>query len=89
MFIIYAQDLSSLIEKSISSRDLHGTSICQSAPRNSHLLFADNCFLFFWATLEECNNMKSILTTYELASGQAINYNKSSIFFIRNVPHDV
>lgn len=29
--------------------------------------------------------MKSILTTYEDASGQAINYSKLGIFFNRNV----
>ena len=56
-----------------------------NAPIVSYLLFADDCFLFFRAEPSEAMVMKNILEVYESASGQAINYQKSEIFFSRNV----
>lgn len=52
----------------------------------THLLFADDCFLFFWADEREVGTMNSILEKYVVASGQLINMNKSEVFFSRNVP---
>lgn len=49
-----------------------------------HMLFVDDSFFFFHAMAAECNQMKSIFHTYEVTSGQAINYDKSCIFFSRN-----
>jgi hypothetical protein len=51
----------------------------------SHLLFADECFLFFKADVQQSQIMKNILTTYEAASGQAISLSKSEIYCTRNV----
>lgn len=41
----------------------------------------DDCYLFFRATEVEACTMKNILHRYENLSGQAVNYNKSSITF--------
>jgi hypothetical protein len=49
LFILCAEGLSSLIGRAESSGDLTGTAICKGAPRVTHLLFADDCFLFFKA----------------------------------------
>jgi hypothetical protein len=46
----------------------------------SHLLFADDCFLFFKAKENQAQVMKNILNTYEAASGQAISLPKSEFF---------
>lgn len=51
----------------------------------SHLLFADDSFLFFRANDNETTTVKRILQTYEEASGQEINYSKSEVYFSRNV----
>lgn len=51
----------------------------------SHLLFADDNFLFFQANEREANTMKNILQVYEVATGHAINYQKSEIQFSKNV----
>jgi len=56
------------------------------APAVSHLLFADDCFLFFKANESEAQVMKDILYTYESTSRQAISLPKSEIFCSRNVP---
>jgi hypothetical protein len=74
-----------LIKKSVARGDLHGVKICRGAPVVSHLLFADDCFLFCRSTLSETNQLMRILKTYEEASGQEINLSKSEVFFSRNL----
>lgn len=58
--------------------------IANSAPIVSHLLFADDCCLFFRATVEEARCVKECLRLYEKATGQQVNFQKSSISFSRN-----
>lgn len=77
IFIPCAKGLSALISDAKRRGVIMGTRICTSAPSITHLLFADNCFLFFRACEQEATVMKDILTTYEAASGQAINLQKS------------
>ena len=50
----------------------------------SHLLFADESLLFCRANLEEVQAISDILQTYAVASGQYINFDKSSVFFSTN-----
>lgn len=47
LFIIYAEGLSSLIKDTEKHGYLHGIKICRGAPVVSHLLFANDSFLFF------------------------------------------
>jgi hypothetical protein len=77
LFIICAEGLSALIKQAEYRGELHGAKICKNAPIISHLMFADDCFLFFKATVTEATILKNILAVYELASGQAINLQKS------------
>ncbi|GAU35047.1 hypothetical protein TSUD_30130 [Trifolium subterraneum] len=49
--------------------DIHGVRICHGAPEVSHLLFADDCFLFCRANVAEVNDLMRILHIYEQASG--------------------
>ena len=69
LFIICAEGLLTLIQKAKAAGSLHGVKVCRGALNVSHLLFVDDCFLFFRASMEECNVMKGILTVYESASG--------------------
>lgn len=62
--------------------------ICRGTPVISHLLFADDSFLFMRAHSGEFLVKKEILSVYEKASGQAINMQKSEIIFGNNVPQD-
>lgn len=52
----------------------------------THLLFADDSFLFCRAATKECTVLKELLALYEQASGQAINFQKSEVFFSKNTP---
>jgi hypothetical protein len=85
LFILCAKDLSVLIRNAENRGDLQGVRVCRSAPRVSHLLLADDYFLFFQAEENQARVMKQILTTYEVASGQAISLHKSEIFYSRTV----
>jgi len=63
---------------------IHGIKVCRGAPLLTHLLFADDCFLFCRANISEYNRLKNILQKYEEVSGQTINMQKSEIFFSMN-----
>lgn len=63
---------------------IHGCKVARGAPTISHLLFADDCYLFFRASEMETDNIKRILNRYERMLGQAINHNKSSVLFSPN-----
>lgn len=64
---------------------ISGCSIARRAPKVNHLSFADDCLLFFKSKVEEANEIHRVLKVYENASGQAINYSKSSVVFSANV----
>ncbi|KAH9665893.1 putative reverse transcriptase/RNA-dependent DNA polymerase [Citrus sinensis] len=89
LFILCAEGLSSLIRVNEKAGLIHGVKVARSAPMVSHLFFADDSFLFFRANQQEAVLMRNILASYSRASGQKVNFNKSSISFSANVLADV
>ncbi|XP_074337672.1 uncharacterized protein LOC141674870 [Apium graveolens] len=77
--------LSRALSKVAAEEVIHGIKVTSSTPAISHLLFADDSFLFFKANTVETEAIKSILDSYATVSGQCINYQKSGIFFSSNV----
>ncbi|GAU12587.1 hypothetical protein TSUD_131970 [Trifolium subterraneum] len=77
--------LTALIHQTVGRGDFHGVRICRGAPEVSHLLFADDCFLFCRASVAEVNGLMKILHTYETTSGQEVNLVKSEVFISRNM----
>jgi len=88
LFLICADVLSNLIIKAQDSKIIQGIKIAKEAPRISHLLFADDSLIFCKATIEEAQNIKDIITKYERASGQKVNYDKSEIIFSKKTNED-
>ncbi|XP_019179229.1 PREDICTED: uncharacterized protein LOC109174447 [Ipomoea nil] len=84
LFIICAEGLSLLLQDSQAKGLIHGCRVARGAPAISHLFFADDSLLFFKANLQEAMEVKRCLGVYEAYSGQAVNFNKSSISFNRN-----
>ena len=79
------EGLSTLIHKTVTKGDIHGIQVCCSAPMVSHLLFADDCFLFCRANVMEAQRLLTIRKTYEATSGQEINLSKFEVFFSCNM----
>lgn len=50
------------------------------------MFFADDSYVFCKATSESANDILQLLNIFEIASGQQINRDKSSIFFSKNIP---
>lgn len=84
LYILCAEGLSSMIKRNEDVGLIHGCKIARGAPAVSHLLFADDCYLFFKATEVEASNVKNVLLRYESVSGQAINFSKSNVVFSPN-----
>ena len=51
----------------------------------SQLFFADDNILFNKASMQECPMVAEIISTYERASGQKVNLNKTEVVFSRGV----
>ena len=60
---------------------LKGVKVSRRGPAISHLLFADDCFLFGEASGSGAMVLKGILKEYEKCSGQCVNFDKSTIFY--------
>ncbi|XP_073137815.1 uncharacterized protein [Henckelia pumila] len=84
LFVLYAHGLSSSILSIEEHRALTGVRIASSCTSITHLLFADDSLVFFKATINDCEAIRNCLIRYEKASGQLINYEKSSVSFSPN-----
>ena len=78
-----------MIRKAEEGHSLRGIKSSQHGVCISHLLFVDDSLLFCRASVEECQRLLHILETYEAASGQAINRQKTSLFFTTNTKPEV
>lgn len=88
LFLFCVEGLSNLLDEATQRDQIHGCKISASALEITHLLFADDSFLFFRATREEVTKVKSILENYEASSSQAVNFQKSGIMFSSNIRRD-
>ena len=61
--------------------DIKGVSFRSIGPTVTHLLFADDNIVFLEGSQSNLEALKAILRDYEVASGQKVNMQKSSIFF--------
>lgn len=89
LFILCAEGLTSLFTRYERLGFIHEVSICREATNISHLLFADDNFLFMRASFKECWFLKQILHHYEDASGQCINFQKCAVSFLPNIRQEI
>lgn len=85
LFIVCAQGLSALIQKYEQRKWLQGIKVCKQAPSISHMLFADDSYLYCNANDAEAEHMRRLLQVFKQASGQKVNLAKSVVFFSTNV----
>ena len=85
LFLMYTKGLYGLIHKVARMGDMWGVSICQKGPKLTRLLFADDSLIFYKAKENECHKLLDILATYERASSQKINREKTTLFFSKSI----
>ena len=81
LFILCTEVLSGLCNQALENGTLPGIKVARNCPPINHLLFADDTMFFGKSTAASCATLLSILRRYELASGQCINREKSTITF--------
>lgn len=89
LFILCAEALCSLIRKAESDGCFSGIPISKRGTRITQLFFADDCLLFCKANGREWKCIQDIFFSYEAASGQKINKEKTTIFFSKNTKQEV
>ncbi|MCH81570.1 hypothetical protein A2U01_0002360, partial [Trifolium medium] len=89
LFIICADVFSALITKAQQDKLIQGVKIAPRAPEITHLFFADDSLMFCRANEEEIRQMHLLITTYQQASGQLVNYTKSELIFSKKVTQNI
>ncbi|KAK4397093.1 putative mitochondrial protein [Sesamum angolense] len=89
LFLLCTEAFSSLLQREEHSGRLQGVAVCRHAPRVSHLLFADDTLIFCQATVEAASSILDVLGTFGRASGQEINFAKSSVVYSSNTNHTI
>uniref|UniRef100_A0A803QEL1 Reverse transcriptase domain-containing protein n=1 Tax=Cannabis sativa TaxID=3483 RepID=A0A803QEL1_CANSA len=84
LFLICAEGFSALIKSFESAGYIRGCRVTNGAPVISHMLFADDSYIYCRANEREASNVIRLLKMFEEASGQIVNFNKSSIFYSSN-----
>ncbi|XP_074315549.1 uncharacterized protein LOC141651749 [Silene latifolia] len=81
LFILCAEVFSSMIRMAVENNSLHGIRVTTNAPVVSHLFFADDSIIFVRAKESEGQCVKDILRQYEMASGQMVSLEKTTVSF--------
>lgn len=81
LYILCADVLSSLMSEAVREGRIQGICVSNRGPAVSHLLFADDSLFFLKADHKNSSNLLKIFKEYGEASGQIINFDKSSITF--------
>uniref|UniRef100_A0A803Q6M0 CCHC-type domain-containing protein n=1 Tax=Cannabis sativa TaxID=3483 RepID=A0A803Q6M0_CANSA len=61
LFLMCAEGLSSILKRAESQEEAFGIKIARTAPKISHLLFADDNILFWKSNIQACNAIKEAL----------------------------
>ncbi|GAA0159111.1 hypothetical protein LIER_38794 [Lithospermum erythrorhizon] len=80
-FLLCAEGLTSMLRMAETRGALTAVKINRGRPSVSYILFADDIFVFCRATVKEVEVVMQNLEDYELASGQKVNVEKSSVSF--------
>lgn len=86
LFVICTEMLVRMLKRSEDKKEITGLKVASTAPPVSHLLFADDSMFYCKQDDGELNQIVRIIEEYSLASGQRVNYQKSSVYFGKLIP---
>lgn len=86
LFTILLDLLSRILSRAEHEGKISSVKTAQTAPRVSHLMYADDLVIYCKIDLEETIEIKNCLDLYCKWTGQRINWDKSDIHFSPNVP---
>ena len=89
LFLLCSEGLNRMIQKAARDDIIRGFSLCKNGPKVTHLFFADDSLLFCRARREDLQAIQHILTSFEHASGQKINREKTTLFFSKAVSDEM
>ena len=89
LFLLCTKAFYGLLKKVEDMGEIKGVSISRNGPKLTHLLFADDSLIFCRAQDNDCQKLLEILNTYERASGQQINRDKTTLFFSKSTSPDM
>lgn len=85
LFVLCDEMFSFLLQKAKEEVVLQGINVNKHAPAISHLFFADGNILFGVVNPCEYNGIDMVVEQYGVASGQCVNFQKSSSCFSRTI----
>lgn len=86
LFVLCTEGLISLLIKAAHNNTIPKIRVSISAPNLNHLLFANDNVILCKANAYTIVNVQEILIEYEIASGQRINTEKTTMVFSSNTP---
>lgn len=86
LFLVCTEMLVRMLQKAEDAGQITGLKVGRGAPTISHLLFADDSMFYCKGEEDELNLIVRIIGEYSLASGQIVNYQKSSVYFRKLIP---
>ena len=86
LFVICTEMLVRMLYKAEKAEQITGLQVARGAPSITHMLFADDSMFYCKVEVAELNQVIRIIEEYSLASGQRVNYQKSSVYFGKRVP---
>lgn len=89
IFILCTEALVSLINHAANQGKITGMRVTRTCPSVSHLLFADDSLFFCKAEPRKCEEVMKVVRKYGKASGQCINFDKSSLLFGKRINANV
>ncbi|XP_027062993.2 uncharacterized protein [Coffea arabica] len=89
LFLICSEGFSNLLKRAEESKRIQGLKISRNGPVLTHLFFADDSIIFCKANKNEAVEIMKVLKTYEKASGQLVNLDKSAVFFSKNMDDEL
>uniref|UniRef100_A0A803P6Q0 Reverse transcriptase domain-containing protein n=1 Tax=Cannabis sativa TaxID=3483 RepID=A0A803P6Q0_CANSA len=88
LFILCAKGFSALLQDFERRGRIRGCKVTRKAPLVSHMLFANDSYIYCQASEEGARSVIDLLECFQEAWGQQVNRQKSSLFFSPNIAYD-